>query len=107
LSNELRALDVTTLQTFELPELATTHLRLPAKGIPSLAEIILLVRHLELQSRLYRLVSVFKKRDGAFDPTIREFQITDAGINIGEPFEGVEAVLSGLARTTNIASAPT
>jgi circadian clock protein KaiC len=106
LSNELRALEVTTLHTFELPELATPHLRLPASGIPSLAEIMLLVRYVELQSRLYRLVSVFKMRDGAFDPTIREFQITDAGIRIGTPFEGVEAVLSGVARTANAAPVP-
>jgi hypothetical protein len=37
-------------------------------------------------------------REGAFDPTIREFAITSTGIVVGEPFEGVEAVLSGLAR---------
>jgi hypothetical protein len=41
---------------------------------------------------------VFKAREGPFDPTIREFTITDAGIVVGKPFEGVEAVLSGLAR---------
>ena len=33
-----------------------------------------------------------------FDPTIREFEITDSGIIVGQPFEGVEAVLSGTAR---------
>jgi circadian clock protein KaiC len=106
LSNELRALGVTTLQTFELPELAAPHLRLSPNGIPSLAEIMLLVRYLELQSRLYRLISLFKMRDGAFDPAIREFQITDAGISIGAPFRGVEAVLSGSPSTTDVAPAP-
>jgi circadian clock protein KaiC len=106
LSNELRALDVTTLLTFELPAFAGPYLRLPANAIPSLAEIMLLMRYVELRSRLYRLVSVFKMRDGTFDPTVREFQITDAGINVGEPFGGIEAVLSGSGHPTNAASAP-
>jgi len=98
LSNELRALGATTLHTVEMPELIGADLRMPVNGIPALAEVMVLLRYVELRSRLYRLVSLFKVREGAFDPTIREFAITDAGIVVGEPFEGVEAVLSGLAR---------
>ena len=98
LSSELRALGVTTLHTLELPELMGTEIRAPLGGISSLAEVIVLLRYVELRSRLYRLISVFKVREGAFDPTIREFTITDAGIVVGKPFEGVEAVLSGMAR---------
>jgi circadian clock protein KaiC len=59
---------------------------------------MVLLRYVELRSRLFRLISLFKVREGAFDPTIREFAITDAGIVVGAPFEGVEAVLSGMAR---------
>jgi circadian clock protein KaiC len=98
LSAELRALGVTTLQTLELPELMGSELRLPVGGISSLAETLLLLRYVEIRSRLFRLISVFKVRDGAFDPTIREFAISDSGIVVGKPFEGIEAVLSGMAR---------
>ena len=99
LSNELRALGVTTLHTVELEELAGPNVRMPVNGMSSLAEVMVLVRYVELRSRLYRLVSLFKVREGgAFDPTIREFEITDSGIVVGQPFEGVEAVLSGMAR---------
>jgi len=59
---------------------------------------MVLVRYVELRSRLYRLVSLIKVREGAFDPTIREFAITNTGIVVGNPFEGVEAILSGMAR---------
>jgi circadian clock protein KaiC len=59
---------------------------------------MVVVRYLELRSRLFRLISLFKLRDGAFDPTIREFAINNSGIAVGNPFEGVEAVLSGIAR---------
>ena len=97
LSSELRALDITTLHTMELPELTGAELRLPP-GISPLSETLILLRYVELRSRLYRLISVFKVRDGAFDSTIRQFSITDAGIIIGKPFEGAEAILSGMPR---------
>ena len=98
LSNELRALGVTTLYTLELPDLASPDLRVPVDGIATLSEVMVLVRYVELRSRLYRLISLFKVREGSFDPTIREFTITDAGVAVGKPFEGAEAVLSGMAR---------
>jgi circadian clock protein KaiC len=98
LSNELRALGVTTLHTAEMPELVGADIRVPVSGISSLAEVMVLVRYVELRSRLYRLISLFKVREGAFDPTIREFEITGTGIVVGQPFAGVEGVLSGIAR---------
>jgi circadian clock protein KaiC len=98
LSGQLRALGVTTLHTMELPEFIGTEIRAPLGGVSFLSEVLVLLRHVELQSRLYRLISVFKAREGPFDPTIREFTITDAGIVVGKSFEGVEALLSGLAR---------
>ena len=51
------------------------------------------------------LQSLMKVREGAFDSTIRRFTISEAGITIGEPFEGVEAVLTGMARETSRAAA--
>jgi circadian clock protein KaiC len=98
LSHELRALGVTTLQILEAPELVGPEIRVPVSGLSSLAEVMVLMRYVELRSRLFRLISLFKVRESAFDPTIREFAITDAGIVMGKPFEGVEAVLSGMAR---------
>ena len=98
LANELRALGVTALHTLELPQLVGPEIRVPAGGLSALSEVIVVLRYVELRSRLFRLISLFKVRDGAFDPTIREFAINNAGIAVGKPFEGVEAVLSGSAR---------
>lgn len=47
---------------------------------------MLVVLHVELRSRLFRLIFLFKVRDGAFDPTILEFAVNDAGITVGKPF---------------------
>jgi hypothetical protein len=73
-------------------------------GISAVAETLVLLRYVELQSRLFRLISLFKVREGAFDPTIRQFVITDRGIVVGEPFEGVEAILSGMPRAARNAT---
>ena len=97
-SGELRALGVTTVHTMELPELIGPELRAPVDGLSAMAEVLVLLRYVELRSHLFRLISLFKVREGAFDPTIREFAITDAGIVVDKPFQGVEAVLSGMAR---------
>ena len=106
LANELRALGVTTLHTLEMPELVGTELRVPAGGLSALSEVMVVLRYVELRSRLFRLISLFKVREGAFDPRIRNFTITDTGIVVGEPFEGAEAVLTGIAREVAWSIAP-
>ena len=93
LSHELRALGVTTLHTLEMPTLVGVDIRPPGSEISALAEAMVLLRYVELRSRLFRLVSLSKVREGAFDPTIREFSISDSGVAVGRPFEGTEAVL--------------
>ena len=91
----------------KLPELMGAEIREPMDGVSAMAEVLILLRFVELQSRLFRLISVFKVRDGSFDPSIREFTITDEGIAVGKPFEGVEAVLSGMAREAGRAAVVT
>ena len=97
-SNELRALGVTTLHTLELQELSGPDFRAPISGIASLGEVMVLLRYVEFESRLRRLISLLKVREGAFDTTIRLFAITETGIVVGNAFEGAEAVLT---RTAN------
>jgi circadian clock protein KaiC len=98
LTNELRARGVTTFHTSEMPAIIGADFRMPMGGVASLAEVMVVLRYVELRSRLYRLISLVKVREGAFDPAIRNFIIGDSGIVVGGPFEGVEAVLSGIAR---------
>ena len=96
LSNELRARGVTTLYTLEQQELSGPEVRMPLHGVASLSEVMILLRFAELRSRLYRLISLLKVREGTFDPTLRKFTMGTAGIAVEGPFEGVEAILSGI-----------
>lgn len=52
LAGELRALGVTTLHTMELPELMGAEIRKPMDGVSAMAEVLILLRFVELQSRL-------------------------------------------------------
>ena len=104
LSHELRALGVTTMHTLEMPTLTGVDIRAPGSDISSLAEAMILLRYVELRSRLCRLISLSKVRAGAFDTTIREFSITDPGV--GKPFEGVQAVLDNGAHESASAASP-
>ena len=97
LSNELRAQGVTTLYTIELQELAGPDFRTPVSGIASLGEVMMLLRYVELRSRLHRMISLLKVREGAFDTTIREFTISDSGIIVGEAFDLVAAASAATA----------
>jgi circadian clock protein KaiC len=97
LTNELRARGVTTLYTWETQEVVGYGIHMPVMGISSLLESLIALRYVEHRSRTHRLVSIVKVRDSDFDPSLREFSITNRGISMGVTFEGAEQILSGLA----------
>ncbi len=95
IANELRGLGVTTLLTEEMRELFGAQVEIPISGVSGFAENIILVRQLEIFSELKRAIAVMKTRESAHDDRLRELKITDKGIEVGDPFEFEEAVLTG------------
>jgi len=61
-----------------------------------LADTVILLRYFEAAGRVRRAVSVIKKRSGAHENTIREFDIGEAGLTLGEPLDGFQGVLRGV-----------
>jgi circadian clock protein KaiC len=98
LSNALRRMGVTVLISLEMQRLAGTEIDVPINGISSISDNLIMLRYVELNSQLYRLISVIKTRDSSYDSAIREFSITDAGITVADTFASAEAVLTGIAR---------
>ena len=94
-TNELRGLGVTTLLTEEMRELFGAEVQIPVSGVAGFAENIILVRQLEIRSELKRAIAVMKTRETGHDDKLRELKITDKGVEIGDPFEFEEAVLTG------------
>jgi circadian clock protein KaiC len=56
LMNEMRVLGVTTLYTLEIPDIMGPAIRSPIGDLSNLAENLILLRFVEVRSRLYRLV---------------------------------------------------
>lgn len=100
LANELEARGVTTVFTMETPDLFGPRIEVPVAGLSAMTQNILLLRHVELRARLHRLISIIKLRDSDYDPTIREFRITEHGIVVADTFKSAERILAGAAHVT-------
>jgi len=98
LANELRALGATTIVSIESRNILGASMELPSKGLSSLLEGLVLLRYVEVQGQVRRLVSVTKIRDSEFDPFLREATINSRGMQIGAAFAGFETLLSGFGR---------
>lgn len=61
-----------------------------------LADNVILFRFFENRGRIRRAISVVKKRNSAHEFTIRELNLGSAGIEIGEPLEGFQGILTGV-----------
>jgi circadian clock protein KaiC len=103
LLSELQAREVTTICSMELPALFSPVLELP-EAINRIAEQVdnlLFLRYVELESQLYRLISILKMRESGYDTAIREFRITDQGIDVAPTFASAQAILTGVAVPTS------
>lgn len=61
-----------------------------------LADTVILLRYFEAAGKVRRAVSVIKKRSGEHENTIREFNIGQGGLSLGEPLNNFQGVLRGV-----------
>ena len=67
-------------------------------------DCIVMLRYLEIDSAIQRAILVLKMRGSAHSKQIFRFEIRAGGIEIGEPFEGRQGLLSGLSRQSMISN---
>ncbi len=60
-----------------------------------LADNLLFLRHIELDGELKKTVGMLKKRTSDYGRQLREFQITEHGIKVGDPMTNVRGILEG------------
>jgi circadian clock protein KaiC len=63
--------------------------------VSHLADNVVLLRYFEAQGRVRQAISVFKRRSGRHERTIREFIMSDRGLAVGPPLAEFEGVLTG------------
>ena len=61
-----------------------------------LADNVIMMRHFEYHGEVRQAISVFKKRAGRHERTIRELSISDQGIRIGKTLRDFHGVLTGV-----------
>ncbi|OGR16131.1 MAG: protein kinase [Desulfobacterales bacterium GWB2_56_26] len=100
----LSGLGVTVLMTSELED-RYIDLRFSPYGSAFLTDAIIVQRYIEVDSRLKRVMAVVKVRASNHSNEIRQFEITDEGIEIGDPVLDYEGLLGG--RPTRMVDADT
>jgi circadian clock protein KaiC len=85
---------VTVLMTSELED-RFGDLRFSPYGTAFLTDAIIVQRYVELHGKIKRVMAVVKMRNSAHSHALRLFEITDAGIVIGEPRPDMDALLTG------------
>jgi len=61
-----------------------------------LADAIILMRYFEALGEIRKAISIFKKRSGPHESTIREFRLRPGVIEVGEPLRNFHGVLTGV-----------
>jgi circadian clock protein KaiC len=100
----LSNLGVTVVMTSELED-RYIDLRFSPYGSAFLTDAIIVERYIEVESCLKRVIAVVKVRGSAHSNELRLFEITDAGIIIGEPVQDYEGLLSGRPTLARVADA--
>ncbi len=98
LMNELRALEVTTVYTLAMRDMTGPYIREPAQDLTVPSDNMILMRYVEMGSRLHCMISVLKVRNSDFDPSLYEYVTTGQGLHIEGTLAGADAVLAGVPR---------
>ncbi|QDX39518.1 AAA family ATPase [Salarchaeum sp. JOR-1] len=65
------------------------------RGISQLADNIVFLRHIEYQGELRKVIGVLKQRTSGFEHTLRELEITEHALSVGEPLPNLRGILTG------------
>lgn len=84
-----------THELFEQP-LVTTH------GISSVVDTAILMRYVEVNARMYRLLTVLKSRGVSHSRDVVGYEITKNGIVVGKRFHKLGGLLRGMPHKTSI-----
>ncbi|HEX2922447.1 MAG TPA: ATPase domain-containing protein, partial [Chloroflexota bacterium] len=96
LMTALRARGVTTIATHDLPRATGLAADESYERLGAAMDNVVTLQYVELRSELHRLISILKVRESDFDPSIREFTISEGGLRVADTFGSAEAVLTGI-----------
>jgi circadian clock protein KaiC len=71
-----------------------------------LADTVLLFRYYEAEGEIKQALSVFKKRTGSHERSIRELRIDSRGVHVGEPLRRFRGIMTGVPQYQGSAGIP-
>lgn len=90
----LKSMGVTTILLDDVSNV-TGNTQVTSHQISYLADNVIMLRYLEVDSELKKAVGVLKKRASDFERSLRSFEITADGIEVGDKLTGLRGILSG------------
>ncbi len=90
----LRSQGITTIIPHEVHSV-TGSFKVTEGGTSHLADTILFIRHVEYQGELRKVIGTLKMRTSNFERSLRELEITESGLKVGEPLPQLRGILTG------------
>lgn len=94
----LRGREVTTLMTREITQLFGSEISITSRGLSFIVDNIIMLRYVELEGALQRAITVIKSRGSDHDKALRRIDMRDGGVFIGDRFQKLTGLMSGLPR---------
>jgi len=98
LLNYFKTKQINSLCTWEAPETIGEGVWLTDVGLSRVADCIILMRLVEIDSTMRKALVVLKLRGSDHDKALREYDITSQGIAVAQPFTGFESIITGVPR---------
>jgi circadian clock protein KaiC len=105
LADQLRARGITAVVPITVSQAVGPELDLERTPMAALAHNLVLLRNVEHDGRLHRILSILKVRDSDFNPSIRRYMITSNGLRLFSPSDteaGLLTSISGLASEARV-----
>ena len=96
----LKTKGLSSLLTWESPQLIGESFSVTEVGLSFLVDCILLLKFVEIESQMRKALVILKMRGSDHDKRLREFEITSQGIKLAQPFAQYEGILTGSPRRT-------
>ncbi|MFB6113175.1 MAG: ATPase domain-containing protein, partial [Halodesulfurarchaeum sp.] len=90
----LRSQGVTAIFTYEIHDITGTF-QVTEEGTSNLADTIIFIRHVEYKGELRKVIGTLKMRTSDFERSLRELEITEHGLSVGDPLPHLRGILSG------------
>ncbi|AKH98657.1 gas vesicle protein GvpD [Halanaeroarchaeum sulfurireducens] len=94
LGRYLRSQGVSVIIAHEIHNVTGTF-QVTEEGTSNLADTIIFLRHVEYQGEMRKVIGTLKMRASDFERSLREFEITEYGLSVGEPLPNLRGILSG------------